>query len=120
MQYDDLRAELIRQFPVEVLEVSDGKNEAYYSCPTCGRAVSLGMEKCSCNQVLSWKNIQQAEASKGENRRAVLEFDVPSDFTKGNCRKCPISYIGKNGTDNIYECPLNMRSDCKLKIKFSN
>lgn len=116
MENHDLRAELIRQFPAEVVEVSDGRDGAYYSCPTCGRAVSLGMDKCSCTQVLSWKNIQQKEAARGNGRKAVLEFEVAADFTNGNCRKCPISYIGKNGTENVYECPLKMRGACSLKL----
>lgn len=116
MDNHDLRAELIRQFPAEVVEISDGISDAYYACPTCSRTVSLGMEKCVCNQVLSWKNIQQAEAAKGGMRKAILEFEVSSDFAKGDCRKCPISYIGKEGTDNVYECPLNMRGACSLKL----
>ena len=96
--------------------MNDGRNEAYYSCPTCGRAVSLGMDKCTCSQVLSWKNIQQEEAAMGDKRKAIIEFEVSSDFTKGNCRKCPISYLGKNGTDNVYECPLKMRGSCSIKL----
>ncbi len=116
MDNNDLRAELIRAFPAEVVELRDRKNESYYACPTCSRAVTLGMDKCICNQALSWKNIQQAEASEGGRRKAVLEFEVASDFTTGNCRKCPISYIGKNGTDNVYECPLKMRGNCRIKL----
>ncbi len=116
MQNNDLRAELIRQFPAEVVEMRDRQNEAYYACPTCARAVSLGMDKCVCSQVLSWKNIQQMEASEGGRRKAKLEFEVASDFTSGNCRKCPISYIGKSGTDNVYECPLKLRASCPIKL----
>lgn len=26
---------------------------------------------------------------------AVLKFEVAGDFTKGDCRKCPLSYIAK-------------------------
>lgn len=116
MQNNDLRAELIRQFPAEVVEISDGKSESFYACPICSRPVAIGTEKCVCNQVLSWKNIHLAESAKGGMRKALLEFEVPSDFVAGNCRKCPISYIGKDGTDNIYECPLNMRGNCHLKL----
>ncbi len=116
MQNNDLRAELIRQFPAEVVEISDGKSESFYACPICSRPVSLGTEKCVCNQVLSWKNIHLTESARGGMRKAVLEFEVASDFVAGNCRKCPISYIGKDGTDNIYECPLNMRGNCSLKM----
>ena len=72
MQNNDLRAELIRQFPAEVVEMRDGQNEAYYACPTCSRAVSLGMDKCICNQALSWKNIQQAEEAEGGRRKAII------------------------------------------------
>ena len=117
MNNNDLRAELLRQFPVEVIEISGGPEDSYYACPTCRRAVALGTDKCVCNQVLSWKNIQQAEESKGGMRKAVIEFEVASDFTNGDCRKCPISYIGKSGTENVYECPLKMRTDCQIKLR---
>lgn len=116
MQNDDIRAQLIRQFPAEVVETKGTMNEMYYSCPTCGRMVSMGMDKCAgCTQILSWKNINQKESANGL-RKAILEFEVSADFTKGDCRKCPISYIGKNGSDSVYECPLKMRGSCKLKI----
>lgn len=116
MMENDLRQQLIRQFPAEVVEATGTMNEVYYACPTCGRAVALGTDKCTgCSQVLSWKNLNQMEAAKGM-RKAVLEFEVSADFTNGNCRKCPISYIGKSGSENVYECPLKMRGDCRIKI----
>ena len=43
---DDLRAELIKQFPSEVIETKDMTGKEYYACPTCKRAVSIGTEKC--------------------------------------------------------------------------
>lgn len=116
MQNDDVRLQLMRQFPVEVVEARDARNEVYYACPTCSRPVSMGMDKCvSCTQVLSWKNIKQGISANGA-RKAVLEFEVASDFTNGNCRKCPISYIGKNESGSVYECPLKMRGSCKIKL----
>ena len=50
-------------------------------------------------------------------KKATLEFEVPRDFVAGDCRRCPISFIGQSGTDRVYECPLNMRGTCKLVIK---
>lgn len=115
MLSDELREQLIKQFTAEVVEVRGNMNEVYYSCPGCGRPVSKGMDKCGCGQALSWKKIMSAETASGV-KRAALEFDVPTDFTKGDCRKCPISYIGKSDGENVYECPLKMRADCRLEI----
>ena len=116
MQNDDVRLQLIRQFPAEVVEASSMREGTYYACPTCGRPVALGMDKCiGCNQVLSWKNINQSMSENGM-RKAILEFEVSSDFTNGNCRKCPISYIGKSESGRVYECPLDMRGACKIKL----
>ena len=70
---DDLRAELIKQFPSEVIETKGSK-------------------------------------------KAKIEFDVPADFTLEDCRKCPLSYIGRNGDENVYECPLQMRGSCRLEL----
>ncbi|CBL14129.1 hypothetical protein RO1_39120 [Roseburia intestinalis XB6B4] len=47
---------------------------------------------------------------------AVLKFEVAGDFTKGDCRKCPLSYIAKEKNENVYECPLKMRANCKLEL----
>ena len=44
---DDLRAELIKQFPSEVIETKDMTGKEYYACPTCKRAVATGTEKMS-------------------------------------------------------------------------
>ena len=113
---DDLRAELIKQFPSEVVEMTDRNGEPFYACPTCKRAVSVGTEKCNgCNQVLSWEHIRKENVVKGL-KKARLEFEVPSDFAKGDCRKCPLSYIGRSGEENVYECPLQQRGACKLQI----
>ncbi|MBP3544298.1 MAG: hypothetical protein J6J86_08735 [Lachnospiraceae bacterium] len=113
---NDLRAELIKQFPAEVVEMQDMAGEAYYICPTCKRAVALKNEKCeSCGQVLGWNSIRKSQAVNGL-RTATLRFEVASDFTKGDCRKCPLSYIAKDNNESIYQCPLKMRSNCKLEI----
>lgn len=114
---NDLRADLIKQFPSEVIETEDRNGKSFYACPTCKRAVSVGTEKCQgCNQVLSWDNIRKEDIKKGI-KKAKLEFEVPIDFAKGDCRKCPLSYIGKSGGDNVYECPLQSRGACKLIIE---
>lgn len=114
---NDLRAELIKQFPSEVVEITESSGKKYYACPTCGRAVSRNETKCSgCSQVLSWDNIRHLEEKNSGLKTATLSFEVPGDFVKGNCRKCPLSFIAKSNTENIYECPLKMRASCKLEI----
>lgn len=116
MMQDNLRAELIKQFPAEVVEVTEPSGKVYYACPTCKRAVAMSGEKCgSCSQVLSWDHVRKVENANGV-KTAVLEFDVPVDFAAGDCRKCPLSYIGKSQNENVYECPLNMRTHCPLKL----
>ena len=116
MHSDDIKAQLIRQFPAEVVEQRGSMNQMYYSCPTCGRTVSMGMDKCmGCSQILSWKNISQKESPNG-NRKAVLEFEVLEGFTVGDCRRRPISYIASNGAESSYECPLKMRGSCKIQL----
>lgn len=111
---DDLRAELIKQFPAEVVELTEPSGKTYYACPTCKRVISLGTDQCSgCGQVLSWGNIRKEQIANGI-KKATLEFEVPVDFAKGDCRKCPLSYIGKENNENVYECPLKMRANCKL------
>lgn len=113
---DDLRQQLIRQFSAEVIEMTDEKGKDCYVCPTCKRAITVGTDKCAgCSQVLSWDYIRRVEDSKGL-KKVVLEFEVPADFAKGDCRKCPLSYIGKDHNQSVYECPLKMRADCKLKM----
>ena len=116
MHSDDIKAQLIRQSPAEVLEQKGSMNQMYYSCPTCGRMVSLGMDKCAgCSQILSWKNINQKSSPNGK-RKAVLEFEVMEEFNVGDCRRCPISYINPHGSESTYECPLKMRGSCKIQI----
>ena len=84
---DDLRAELIKQFPSEVIETKDMTGKEYYACPTCKRAVSIGTEKCQgCGQKLSWDNIRHENEAKG-SKKAKIEFDVPADFALEDCRK---------------------------------
>ena len=43
---DDIRAQLIRQFPSEVVETADAEGTLYYACPTCRRPVAMRQEKC--------------------------------------------------------------------------
>lgn len=113
---DDLRAELIKQFPAEAIEMTERSGKKYYACPTCKRAIALGEAKCSgCSQVISWEHIRHEEAANG-TKKATLSFEVGGDFVKGDCRKCPLSYIAKENSENVYECPLKMRANCKLEI----
>ena len=82
---DDLRAELIKQFPSEVIETKDMTGKEYYACPTCKRAVATGTEKCQgCGQKLSWDNIRHENEAKG-SKKAKIEFDVPADFALEDC-----------------------------------
>ena len=116
--HDDLRAQLIRQFPAEVIELAEQNGTRYYACPTCKRPVAKSDTTChGCQQVLDWKHIRDIEVGPMGPRYATLRFEVPGDFSKGDCRKCPLSYITKSATDNVYECPLNLRSRCPIEIK---
>ena len=38
---DNLREELIKQFPAEVVELVEPSGKMFYACPTCKRVVSL-------------------------------------------------------------------------------
>ena len=114
----DLRAELIKQFPAEVIETVDNEGKNYYACPTCRRAVTSKQESCVvCKQVLSWNNIRKEMLETVGIKKGYVEFELPADFALGNCRKCPLSYIGRKGDENVYECPMNWRTSCKLQIK---
>lgn len=114
---DDLRAQLIKQLPSEVVENVDTTGALYYACPACHRPVAMGQNKCGgCNQALSWDNVRK-DAERNGQKRGYVEFDLPLDFTVGNCRKCPLSYIGRSGDDNVYECPLGWRGSCKIQVK---
>lgn len=114
---DDLRAQLIKQFAAEVVEIADSMGRRYYACPTCKRAVAKSDTNCSgCAQALSWANIRTVEVGDKGPRLAQLQFEVPSEFVKGDCRKCPLSYIAKTSTENVYECPLGKRTNCPLTI----
>lgn len=114
---EDLRAQLIKQFAAEVVELTEQGGKKYYACPTCKRTVVKSYEKCpSCQQVLSWQNIRVEEQGVNGPRFATLTFEVPEDFVKGDCRKCPLSYIAKISNENVYECPMNDRTHCPLKF----
>ena len=115
---DDLRAQLIKQFPAEVIELAEQNGTRYYACPTCKRPVAKVDKICpGCGQALGWNNIHTSETGPMGPRYAVIKFEVPGDFSKGDCRKCPLSYIAKTASDNVYECPLNNRTHCPLKIE---
>ena len=115
---DDLRAQLIRQFPAEVIELAEQNGQRYYACPTCKRPVAKSDIVCpSCQQALGWNNIRELEAGPMGLRNAVIKFEVPGDFSKGDCRKCPLSYIAKSSSGNVYECPLNLRARCPIQIE---
>ena len=115
---DDLRAQLIKQFNAEVIELTEQSGKKYYACPTCKRPVAKSDVKCpGCQQALAWDNIRVIEQGKKGPKYVTLRMEVPEDFEKGYCRKCPLSYIAKTGTENVYECPLNKRTNCPLKIE---
>ena len=115
---DDLRAQLIKQFAADVVEVTEENGRQYYACPTCKRPVSRGNGKCvSCDQVLNWDNISKEERVSVGVKKATLTFEVSGDFAKADCRKCPLSYITKKDGENVYDCPLNMRNKCPLEIQ---
>lgn len=112
---DDLRAQLIKQFSAEVIEITETNGRKYYACPTCKRPVAKSDEHClGCTQALSWKNIRREEMKNMGSKMANLSFEVAGDFTAGDCRKCPLSYIAKTSGENVYECPLNKRVNCPL------
>lgn len=115
---DDLRAQLIKQFAAEVLIVTEKNGTENYVCPTCKRQVAKSNEKCpSCEQMLKWDSVRRIEAEKCGVKTATISFEIPGDFVKSDCRKCPISYIGRRDGESIYECPLNMRNNCPLVIE---
>lgn len=67
---DNLREMLIRQFPAEVVEMSDPMGNIIYACPTCKRPVALGTDKCSgCGQALGWTNIKRRMPQREARRR---------------------------------------------------
>ncbi len=116
MMQDDLRAQLIKQFPSDAVETTDMEGRVIYACPTCKRPITVNSEKCGgCGQTIAWEHIRKEEAAKGV-KTAIMKFEVPGDFTKGDCRKCPLSYITKENSDNVYECPLKMRAHCRLEL----
>ena len=115
---DDLRAQLIKQFSVEVIELADSTGQRYYACPACKRPVVKSYTVCpGCQQTLSWNNISDIETGPMGPRYAVIKFEIPGDFSKGDCRKCPLSYIAKVKAENVYECPLNDRMNCPIEIE---
>lgn len=115
---DELREQLIKQFAADVVMLTEDTGKEYYACPTCKRHVALSNEKCpSCDQKLKWDNVKKVENEKVGIKTASLSFEVPGDFVKSDCRKCPLSYIAKREGENVYECPLNMRNNCPLTIE---
>lgn len=114
---DDVRASLIKQFAAEVVYMKEEGGKEYYACPSCKRPVAMSKEKCSsCAQTLNWNSIREEEKRRFGNKKATLVFDVPGDFSKSDCRKCPLSYIAKTDGENMYECPLGMRNNCPLEL----
>ena len=83
---DDLRAELIKQFPSEVIETKDMTGKEYYACPTRKRAVATGTEKCQgCGQKLMFRQILHWRTA--ENAHCpILEEMGTKMFTNVHCR----------------------------------
>ena len=112
------KAEILKQIPVNVT-VKEVEGENKYFCPTCDREAIFGQPMCNfCKQKLSFDKIKKAEvAEAGYETIATLSFSVANDFTPGDCRKCPISFIAKDPSGNIYACPLNPeKKGCPLKL----
>ena len=108
---------LIKQFPVEPIILKNDMGNDYYGCPTCKRHVAISNKRCPmCEQTLEWNGMLKSEMERLGSKVAVLKFDVPGDFFKANCRKCPISYISKTEHELLYECPLGMRNNCPLEV----
>ena len=67
---DDIREQLIKQFPSDVVEILDQSGKPYYGCPTCKRAVTVGTDKCpGCGQVLG--SYPQGKPKKGDDDSSV-------------------------------------------------
>lgn len=115
---DDLRAQIIKQFEADVIILTEQSGNEYYACPTCKRQLSMNNTKCpSCEQKLKWDNVRQMEIQNSGIKKATLTFEVPGDFSKSDCRKCPLSYIARHNGQSAYECPLNMRNNCPLEVE---
>lgn len=113
---NNIRLELIKQFPAEAIKIEDRIGSNFYACPTCKRPVTPDMLKCtSCGQLLKWSDKEMADVKK--TIKASVSFDVPIDFVKGNCRKCPIAKVRRNSFENNYECPLGVSSNCPVEFK---
>ncbi|MCR5154000.1 MAG: hypothetical protein K6B75_04040 [Lachnospiraceae bacterium] len=114
---DDIRIELIKQFPAEVIRIEDRLGSDFFVCPTCKHPVTSDMKKCAgCGQVLSWANVSSNDLLP-RTKKALVHFDVPADFIKGDCRNCPIAKVKKNTIENRYECPIGTSNDCKLEFE---
>ena len=88
---DDLRAELIKQFPSEVIETKDMTGKEYYACPTCKRAVATGTEKCQgCGQKLSWDNIRHENEEVKKQKSSLMFRQILHWRTVENAH-CPTS-----------------------------
>ena len=110
---------LIKKFPVEPIILKNELGEDYYACPSCKRHIAISNKICPmCAQILEWDDMRKAEMDKLGSKTATLTFEVPGDFFKANCRKCPISYITKTEHELIYDCPLGMRNNCPLEVHF--
>ena len=115
---ESLREQLIKQFDADVSIIKDEAGVIHYACPSCQRYVAISNKKCSvCDQTLNWEHVRNHEMELQGKRIATISFEVPADFTKSYCRKCPISYIAKQDSDKVYECPLGLRNNCPIEIK---
>lgn len=115
------REDIIKSLPSPVVVVVGSDGSGSYQCPGCGRSVDFNQEKCIiCSQTLSWSSLLERQAKQtGHRLKGTVTFDLPGDFTKGNCRKCPISYISKTREDNVYTCPLTGKhqEDCPVVVE---
>ncbi len=115
---ESIREQIIKQFDADVIILQEQNGTEYYACPTCKRQLILTNSICpSCDQHLKWDNVHHVELEKSGTKTATLSFEVPGDFSKSDCRKCPLSYIARLDGQSAYECPLNMRNNCPLEIE---
>lgn len=115
---DKLREQIIKQFEADAIVLTDQSGNEFYACPTCKRQVAMSNNKCGlCGQSLKWDNVRHIEAAKSGIKTATLTFEVPGNFSKSDCRKCPLSYISRREGKSAYECPLNLRNNCPLEIQ---
>lgn len=47
---------------------------------------------------------------------AVLKFEVAGDLQRETAENVRFPILQKEKNENVYECPLKMRANCKLEL----